>query len=420
MTTDSALAQPTADREDPYGWVIVGLATVFWGLGMGSLLSISVFLKPLGAEFGWARGATSFAYLSAMILNGVAGIFAGMLADRFAARPFVVVGAISVGLAHLLLASIQSLWQLYFIYGFLIGFLALGLFKMPLLTSIQFWFRKNRGLATGLMLSGQTVGAATVPVVARHLIDAVGWRMAYVALGATMLAVLVPLSLLVRQPPGAEAVREASRKAVGANGLGMGGVSARTIVTTLSAAIILCCVCMSIPMVHVVALATDKGIDGSTAASVLSVLMVAGLVNRVSIGKLADRYGGFPSLLLSSALQTSAIFLFTQVDSVWGLYLVAIWFGIGYGGVIPSYAILVREIVPAHLVGRSTGVVLFFGSIGMGQGGFWAGRLFDLTGSYSPGFALGAAAGVLNLLIVGTLYIRVRSRLTVMPALKAA
>ena len=410
-------ASASAPAPEPrYGWVIVGLSMVYWGFGLGLLISISVFLKPLGAEFGWPRGATSFAYLAATLLNGVAGVVAGTLADRLTVRPFVVVGSLALGLAHLLLGTISHVWQLYAVYGFLIGFLGLGLFKIPLLTSIQFWFTRNRGLATGLTLSGQTIGAATVPLLARWLIATYGWREAYLVLGAIAL-LLVPLSVLVRQPPGLAEARAASRRALAGAGRGARRAAYRPM-TALCAAIVCCCVCMSIPLVHLVAHATDLGIDGARAASVLSVMMMGGWLSRVSLGKVADWIGGFRTLLLGSGLQTSAIFLFTQVDTVAGLYAIAFWFGLGYGGVIPSYAYLTREVMPAHMVGQATGVVLFFGSIGMGQGGFWGGWLFDRTGDYTWSFALGALAGVANLLIVGTLYLRTRSAARPVPALE--
>jgi MFS family permease len=393
-----------------YGWLMVGVACIMLGMGMGSLFSISVFLKPVAAEFGWPRGDTAFAYSSAAILNGVSGIVMGALADRFSARPIVLFGSLVLGGSLILLGHIDSLWQFYLLYGPLIGALALATFLTPLLTSVSFWVEKHRGLAIGIVMGGQSLGGAVVPVVARHLISAVGWRETYVILGTAALLLLVPLALLVREPPGLAEAKAFSRRAGRQGGRGNLPIDPAVLLGVLCCAIVLCCICMSIPVVHLVSLATDNGIPPETAAVILGLMMAVSIIGRVGVGKVADLIGGVRALLLASAIQTVFIFWFTQMRSPAGFYLISVLFGIGYGGVIPSYAIIVREQLPVHSMGRWVGLVFFFGNLGMGSGGYLGGLLFDLSGSYTLPFAAGAAAGVLNLVVVGSLLFFLNSR----------
>ncbi len=392
-----------------YGWVMVGLAALIMGMGFGTQVSISVFIKPLSEEFGWARGDISFAYTLAAYCSGLSGIFMGFMADRVSTRALVLFGSIMLGATYMMLSFITARWQLYLLFGVFVGGLCQGAFLAPLLTNVGFWHDRHKGIALGLTLAGQSMGAALVPLVARLLISEVGWRHAYVAMGLGAWCVLIPVALLVRQPPalrrGGIAHGATAPAASAEPGMGAGWVAAM-----LSPAIVCCCICMAIPIIHVVPLAMDKGIDAQTAAAVLTVMMSVSVIGRVGIGKVADAIGGTRALFLASATQTALIFWFTQVGQPAGLYIVAVLFAVGYGGVIPAYAIIIRELVPPRKVGRVTGLVMFFGNVGMGTGGFLGGLLYDWSGSYTLSFGTGAVAGLVNLAIVGTLLVYLRAR----------
>jgi MFS family permease len=400
-------------RSSGYAWLMVGVSGLIMGMGFGTQVTVSVFLQPLNQEFGWARGDISFAYTLAAFFSGLGALVMGHLADRISPRIQVAIGAVTMGVAYLLLSHATQLWQFYLLYGVLIGGLCQGSFLTPLLTNVGFWFEKHRGIAMGAALGGQSLGAAIVPLVARYLITEFGWRQAYLLMGYGAWAILIPLALLVRQAPGIEAQRTASRALAAADPHGRGGRTAVGFTTGhlalyLGIASILCCILMAIPSLHIVSLALDAGISAQAAASVLTVLMILSIVGRVGIGTIADQIGGLNALWLASFGQTVMIFWFTQVHSLVGMYAVAILYAPAFGGVIPAYAIVIRELVPAHQIGGVLGWTLFLSNIGMGAGGYLGGALFDWTGNYTAPFATGAFTGAINLVMVGWLILRHR------------
>jgi len=377
----------------------VAVAAVIMGVGTGSVTSISVFLKPLIAEFGWLRGETAFAYTAATLAMGGCGILMGYLSDRYSTRAVVLAGTLGIGLSFLLLARQDSLWQLYLFYCLLGG----AAFDAPLLANVGSWFDKNKGLALGITTAVRSLGQGFVPYVASYLISIYGWRGAYSSLGVLSLAALVPLALLVRSPP----VPGEERRPRGAEAAPRPQetypVPPSVVVPWLSVAVVFCCACMATALVHVVPLAQDEGIEAQSAAGILLLIYVAGFVGRVFSGKIADHVGGVRAYLVASASQTVLIFWFTQVDSLAGFSILALLFGLGYSGVMTCFIICVREMIPPQVRGLSTGIVMAFAWVGMGLGGYQAGFFFDLTGSYTLSFANAVLAGLINLAIVGSL-----------------
>jgi MFS family permease len=414
------VAEDTRQTEERYGWVMVGVAAMVIGIGFGTLWSFPIFIKPLSAEFGWLRGEISFAYAAATLLIGVMGIVMGDLADRFSARPLVLMGAIVLGASQILLGQIQSLWQLYVIYGFLVGGLAISAFYVPLVANVGFWFERNKGLAIGVTLGGQVAGAAVVPFIVRILISDLGWRETYMAMGVAIWILLIPITILIRRPPRhgkADGKAAAPRNWTRTEGA---PISPARLTTVLSVAIVFCCICMSIPLIHAVSKALDAGIDPKSAAAVLSLMMIGGFVGRVGAGKISDHIGGLPTLLLASGTQMVTVFWFSHFDGIAGLYVLSLVFGVGYGGVMPSYAIIIREYIPANLAGRALGIVYCLGNVGMGLGGYFGGLLFDLRGAYTLTFALGVPVSVINLMIIATLWRIMRARTPSEPAIQPA
>lgn len=393
-------AREPVGTESQYGWLMVGLTPFFMALGIGSLLCISVFLKPLEAEFGWPRGVTSFAYLAGTVALGVGGIAMGWLADRVPMRRMLFLGALAMGLLSLALSRQTALWQLY-VYYVLFGLLGSAAVFVPGMALVGSWFTRNRGLAIGCTTAAFALIQGLMPSIVRYLITDVGWRGAYTALGLFCLAVLVPMSWLMRRP--GEGTAQGAAPAAETQTFAL---PPQVATGFISVAVVFCCITMATPMVHVVALAQDLGFGPQEAAGVLTVLMVAGLAGRVIIGKLADALGSVPAYLLASGVQTVLVFAFTLVHTLPALYVLAFLFGLGSSAVMTCIFVCVQEMTPMARWGTYTGVAAGFGWLGMGLGGWQGGLFYDLTGSYAVSYANAAAAGVVNLAILGALWWR--------------
>jgi MFS family permease len=399
--------------EPHYGWVMVALAPLYMALGIGSLLCVSVFLKPLEAEFGWPRGMTSLAYLAGTIALGLGGIVMGYLGDRLPARRLALVGALSLAVFSLGLARMDALWQFYLYYA-LIGALGAGTVFVPLMSLVGSWFTRHRGVAIGCTTAAFALLQGLMPWVLGALIAGAGWRTAYLTLGLFALIVLAPLSWLMRRPgEGADAGPAAAPTVPFA-------LQPLVAVMFISAAVIFCCITMATPMMHVVALAQDKGFGTQEAAGVLAVLMVAGLFGRILIGRIADLIGGLRAYLLASATQTALVYGFPAIDALAGLYALAFVFGLGSSAVMTCIFICTQELTPQAHWGVCTGVVTFFGWSGMGLGGWQGGYFYDLTGTYTWSFAAAALAGIANLGIVGSLWLYLTRRQSGLQAQPAA
>lgn len=399
--------------EPRYGWVMVAIASVSIGMQFGAMVSISVFLKPLVAEFGWARGDTSFAYTAGMGAVGFGGIMMGWLADRFSTRPVALFGAVFLGFSLLLLSYLNTLWQLYLFYC-IMGGLGFAAMNVPIITNVGQWFNRNKGLALGITSAGGTLGQGLVPYFARYLMTFFGWRASYTILAIIFWAVLVPLALLVRNPASLGKGRStASSESPGVTET-VFPIAPSKAVIWLSVAAFFCCVCMATPIVHVVALASDRGIDPQSAAGVLSLIMIAGVFGRILVGKIADYIGGLRTYLLGSVVQTATVFWFTQLHSLASFYVVAVLFGLGYSGLMTCIWVCVREMTPPQSGGLSLGIVSLFACIGMGLGGYQGGFFFDMTGDYTFSYANAALAGVLNLMTLGSLLIHVSRKQAVL------
>ena len=395
--------------ESRYAWLLVIVASVLMGMGAGALISISTFLKPISADFGWLRGETSFAYMAGAIAMGLGGIGMGYLSDRYSTRPVVVLGIFCLGGALLLLATQSALWQFYLYYGLLGGFGSSAL-DAPLLSNVGNWFSRNKGLALGLALAGRALGQGLVPFSAGLLIASYGWRDAYTILGIICVAGMLPLAFIVRNPPGLAQAKEASRRASAAEQQAAYPVPPKLAVAWLSGAGLFCCICMGTAMVHAVAIAEDAGIGAREAAGVILLIYVSGFFGRIAFGKLSDHIGGIRSYLLASFGQTVLIYWFTQMQSLAGFYVHAVVFGFFMSGVMTGLIVCVRELTPVHMRGTSIGIVFLVAWIGMGLGGYQAGFLFDWSGAYLISYAAAAAMGMVNVVIVGVLYFYVRQR----------
>ncbi|MCW8084285.1 MFS transporter [Sabulicella glaciei] len=387
-------------RQMHYGWVIVAVAATMLALAMGQLVNgLSVFFVPLEREFGWSRGSVALINTAGLVGLALGGVAMGALADRTPIRSVCLAGGLAVGLCVTLAAGANQLWQFYLLF-FLAGIFGAGLFA-PLIAVVGSWFPAGAGLAIGLASAGQAVGQGGVPLAGAYMIEALGWRGAFLAEGVVSLALLVPLALLLKEPPRlaqpAAALTEAPPP-----------ISPNLVVAWLSVAVILCCACMSVPLVHLVPLIQAHCISAQDASIVLFVMLMAAILGRVAFGKLADIIGPVAAYLTASLWQTVAVFAFTQIEDLAGFYAFAPVYGFGYAGVMTGLLVTARALTPASRRAESMGVILAFAWLGHGLGGFQGGVLFDLTGGYTAGFATAALAGVVNVVLLGGLLLAVR------------
>ena len=384
-----------------YGWIIVIVAFILSSVSFGVLASVGVFLKPLANEFGWSRGSLSFGYSTITIATAFFGLFWSYIADRYGSRWVVLFGSTTLGLPLLLLSSMESITEFY-LYYFIFGAFGLATVTGPLYANIGTWFTKNVGLAIGLTVAGGAFGQGIIPYIVRFLIDKDDWRTAYSTLGTAYLILAIPIALLVRDSPRRKLITNepAPRQKDGSPF----PLPTKIVMSWLSCAVIFCCVAMAIPIVHLVPLLTDGGLSSHEAVTVLLFLMLSGVFGRIFGGKLADHIGALPSYAFMSALQTTVIFIFPYAENLILIYILSMIFGLAFSGVMVSFLVCVRMMVPGRYLARSMATVAMAGWIGMGLGGWQGGYIFDLTGDYFWSYRSGSIAGVINLTILFLFY----------------
>ena len=378
----------------------------------GALLLLVVGLKQVAQEFGWPRGVPSLAYAFLFIGTGVGGIVMGYWYDRSGAGPVTSLGAFMIGTGAVLCSMVDAEWQLYFIYGVMIGFLGQAGIFGPLVVNVMSWFEDRRGFAVGLITAGQGIAGAIWPPMFRHFNETAGWQRTFFWFGAFTLVTALPLTIILwRRKRGVpvESTERPQHQITDETATLALGMPTWLLQSTLCLAILGCCVSMSMPLAHLVAHASDLGHATARAAEMLAIALVAATVARLTGGiMLVDRFGGLVALLVFSGVQASGVALYAVVDGLVALYLVSVLFGIGYGGIGMCYAVIVRRYLPAAESGHRLGVVYLFGALGMAIGGWLAGYIFDLSGSYTPAFLIGFGANVMNMILVIALINRTR------------
>ena len=394
-----------------YRWVIVSASALMLALSMGMIVNgTSVFFTPLFEEFGWQRGAVSLINTSGLVGLAIGGIFMGRIADKAPIRWVVLFGATVIGLCMLGASQADVLWQFYLLF-FIAGFLGASALFVPLIANVGNWFKTGAGLALGIASAGQALGQGGMPYVLALLIGALGWRDALMSVGVTMLVLLISLAMLIKQPPKISTGLDAgSTDNSLIDGADTTLIPPNTLAVWLGAAAILCCICMSVPLMHLVPLMQDRGLSLEDAGSVLLVMLTVAIVGRVVFGKLADMIGAIRTYWIASCWQTVLVFFFLQVDTLQGYYIFAIIYGFGYAGVMTGILISARVLTPASKRASVLGIVLFFAYLGHGIGGYQGGYFFDLTGNYTLTYANAAMAGILNLILVGALYFTTNRR----------
>lgn len=404
----AADVSPDIDRWPAWLRLLAALTvSTVGGVGMWSVV---VVLPAVQADFGVSRADASLAYTLTMLGFGFGGILMGNFADRLGMfRPLVGAG-VTLGLGYFATAYATSLWQFAIAHGILIGLLGSSVSFGPMIADISHWFERRRGIAVAICASGNYLAGTIWPPVVQHLVSTYGWRQTHIWLGVFCIVAMVPLSLAFRRrSPRKPATHVTSApQTVVARPLPP-PVPLNVLQVLLIVAGVSCCVAMSMPQVHIVAYCSDLGYGLARGAEMLSLMLGMGIISRLLSGLIADRIGGLNTLLLGSVLQGVALILYVPFDGLMSLYIVSALFGLFQGGIVPSYALIVRQYFPASEAGARVGMVLTSTLVGMALGGWISGLIFDLTGSYQAAFLNGIAWNFLNVMIVLWLIWRSRS-----------
>ncbi|MFV0475683.1 MAG: MFS transporter [Pikeienuella sp.] len=384
---------------------------LFLSLMTGSVASIGIWsfiaiMPAVQAEFEISRGTASFPYVVSMVGFGLGNLLAGRMVDRFGVTISLIVSALVLGAGFSLSTlapslTVLSLTHLLIGLGSAVGF-------GPLMADISHWFMRRRGVAVTICASGNYIAGALWPWALSDLLDVDGWRSFYLTLAGLVLAVVIPLALMLRRRAPAGALAAAGARAQAAQM--SAGLSPRTLQLLLALAGFGCCMAMSMPQVHIVAYCVDLGYGPAPGTEMLSLMLLGGVVSRVLSGFLADLIGGLRMLILGSFLQCVALMLYIPYDGLASLYIVSLVFGLSQGGLVPAYAIIVREYLPPAEAGARVGVVIMATVIGMAVGGWVSGWIYDLTSSYTAAFLNGVAWNLVNLAVALTILTRSRPR----------
>lgn len=393
--------------DSPYAFRRLIATLLLMTLGAAGMYVISVALPQVQSDFGISRSDASMPYTLLMVGFGVGGLWMGRLSDRYGVQVALVVGAAGT-LAGFVWASLaQGIWSFALAHGLMLGFLGAGSTFAPLVADTSLWWNRRRGIAVAVCTSGNYLAGAIWPPVAQFGLTAIGWRQTYLMIGIVCGAGMLLLALAMRRRPplpvAASHARMPTRQSDRPFGLRVGTAQA-----LLCAAAIGCCLAMAMPQVHIVAYCSDLGFGPARGAEMLSLMLACGIVSRLGSGLICDRIGGVRTLLLGSFLQGVALLMFIPFNGLVSLYIISAMFGLFQGGIVPAYAIIVREYFPPLEAGRRVGAVMLASLAAMALGGWVSGAIFDLTGSYRLALINGVFWNAVNLSIAVWIYLRVR------------
>ncbi|MGX9351491.1 MFS transporter [Shimia sp. W99] len=387
-----------------YSWTRLLVTLAIALVGNVGMWAVIVVMPAVQAEFGIDRADASLPYTLTMIGFALGNFGIGRAVDRWGIT-LALSGAAGLIAVSFAAAALSPTVLLLSLAHFFLGFGTAASFG-PLIADISLWFQKRRGIAVAIAASGNYLSGALWPMVLSGVLSGYGWRVVFAVLAVLTLAVVVPLSMLLRRRVPMEAMTAQAMAATARQGR----VPFRPVVLQwmLGIAGIGCCVAMSMPQVHIVSFCVDLGYGPAVGAEMLSLMLLGGVVSRLVSGALADRLGGVLTLLIGSALQCAALFLFLPFDGLVPLYLVSLVFGLSQGGIVPAYAIVVREYMPAKEAGARVGFVMMATIMGMALGGWMSGWIYDMSGNYEWAFLNGIAWNFLNIAIMIVILMRGR------------
>jgi MFS family permease len=393
----------TSSVETGKSWFVASLSLVAVAFSFGALWISVIALKPIAAEAGGVRSVPALATALAWFGSGIGGIAMGWLADRYGVRWSVMIGSVMIAVG-LTISSFGQTWQLYLGHGLFIGLLGNAGLNAPLYVYVSRWFDRRRGSALALIASGQYISGAIWPTIFDHTIAAYGWRETMLVFGLAEMLVILPIAIFVlKRPPEVIAPPVASTQATRPTVLGW---PPNLVFAMLALAAFCCCMPMSMPQSHLVALCSDLGIKPTHGAAMLSLLLGTAFLSRQMWGWIADRIGGLSTLLIGSIWQFLSILALTFTQDEIGLFTVSAIFGLGFSGLVPAYVLVARELFPAREAGWRVPILLCFTGFGMASGGWFAGVLYDHFGYYAPAFAAGLIFNAMNLALIATLVIQ--------------
>lgn len=391
--------------DSPAAWRRLLIALAIATVGSVGVWSVVVVLPKVQAELHGTRAAASVAYTLAMIGFGLGGVITGRLTDRLGIIPAMGMGIVSLLFGYLGAGVSTALWQ-FSVAHFFIGLGASATFA-PLMAEASHWFVRRRGIAVGIAASGYYLSGTLWPPLIQRGIAQYGWQMMHIALGILFGAAMTVLVLILRSSIGSSQRR--SLEAEGRPSVDI-NLSPNTLTAVLSVASFSCCTAMAMPQVHLVAYCGDLGYGVTRGVQMLSLMLALGIVSRIGSGFIADRLGGLATLLIGSVAQAAALTMYLFFDGLTPLYVVSALFGLFQGGIVSSYAIIVRETMPAREAATRVGTVIMVSLLGMSFGGWISGVIFDMTGSYKVAFLNALAWNALNVVIVLLLLLRSRHR----------
>lgn len=407
---------PQADIDSRVAAKRLCIAVMLMTLGTSSMYAVAVFLPAVQAEFGVSRSAASLPYTYMMIGLGLGSILMGKVTDRFGVSTALILGAVCVGIGYILSGLAPNIWMFGAFHGLLLGFFGASATFAPLMADTSMWWSKYRGIAVGVCSSGNYLAGTIWPPIVQYGIENYGWRNTYIAMGIVCGIGMFLFALLLRQRP-PESPPQTPAQLSSINRDQPFNMPVPLAQTLLCVAGVGCCVAMSMPQVHIVAYCTDLGFNAARGAEMLSLMLACGVVSRLMSGWICDRIGGLRTLLLGSVLQGIALLLFLPFESLISLYVIAGLFGLFQGGIIPAYAIIVREYFPIKELSKRVGLCIMATMTGMALGGWLSGKVFDLTGSYQASFINGVMWNLFNVAIVVFLIMRLKKRAPPSPGL---
>jgi MFS family permease len=403
-----------SETDTTYAWSRLAISLALATIGGIGLWASVVVLPTIQVEFGIDRAGASLPYTVTMIGFAVGGMIMGRIADRRGITVPLSIGAISLGAGFILSALVGSYVQFLIVQFLFIGLLGSSATFAPLVADVSQWFLTRRGIAVAIVAGGNYLAGTIWPPFLQYAISAYGWRTTFMAIGALCIATMIPLALLLSRRPVYQDRPSPASEPSGTHGLLERPAFLQPLLVLAGLA---CCVAMSMPQVHLVAYCGDLGYGPARGAEMLSLMLGCGVVSRLVSGVIADRIGGAKTLIIGSLLQCLALLFYIPFDGLVSLYIVSAFFGLAQGGIVPSYALIIRDYFPAREAGFRISLVMTATVLGMALGGWMSGKIFDLTGSYQAAFLNGILWNLLNLAIaIWLISNRTQSRRDIAPA----